>query len=234
MTGPAPAFPPLLRGVAVAGAEDPFDHACVLAAQGCDGGTVVHNVRADRLRAAIVFAPEVPLRRAMAMLPVCGLGFQNALGALAPPEVAVHLGWDGAVRVNGAVCGGFRAAAPGADPDAVPDWLVIGLDLAIIPTAADPDADPDVTALYEEGCGEVDPLALLEAWMRHALVWISRWEDEGNAPVHRDWQELLMPAVGAAVAQGVVLGLDEDFGLLTGDGETTRLHPLHSIMEERS
>jgi hypothetical protein len=227
VTWPAPVFPPLLCGVAVAGADDPFDHARALAVRGCDGGTVVHNVQADRLRAAIVFAPEVALGRAMAMLPVCGLGFQNALGALAPPEVAVHLDWAGGILVNGATCGRLRAAALAGDPLVVPDWLVIGLDLAIVQTAADPGANPQVTALYDEGCAEVDPLTLLEAWVRHSLVWISRWEDEGNAPVHRDWSGLLMPAVG----QGAFIGLDEDFGMLIGDGGPTRLRPLHDIVE---
>ena len=58
---------------------------------GCDAGLVVHNISPDTLRAAIVFAPEVTLEEAIVMLPTCGIGFQNALGALAPPAVAVHL-----------------------------------------------------------------------------------------------------------------------------------------------
>lgn len=227
MIRPAPVFAPLMCGVALTGPGDPFDHARALAARGCDGGSVVHDVRADRLRAAIVFAPEVPLRRAMAMVPVCGLGFRSALGALAPPEVAVHLAWDGGILVNGAVCGRLRAAASGTDPRAVPDWLVIGLDLAIMQARADPGADPQRTTLCDEGCAGVDPLALLEAWARHTLVWISRWQDEGNAPVHRDWRGLLMPAVG----QGEFIGLNEDFGMVIGDGTTTRLVALHDILE---
>ena len=105
-----PSFPPLLRGEQVGGATDPFDKARALAALGCDGGTVVYNPQVDRLRAAMVFAPEVPLEQAMTMLPVCGVGFQNALGALAPPEVAVHLDWDGAIFVNGARCGGLSSS----------------------------------------------------------------------------------------------------------------------------
>ena len=98
--GAAPTFPPLLTGIAVTGRVEPFDRARALAALGCDAGTVVHNVTADRLAAALVLAPEVPLSRAMAMLPACGLGFQNALGALGPPEVAVHLDWAGGLRRN--------------------------------------------------------------------------------------------------------------------------------------
>ena len=82
----SPVFPPLLTG---AQAEDPFAQACAEARQGCDAGLVLYNLGPSVLQAAIVFAPEVPLAQAMAMLPLCAVGFQNALGALAPPEVAV-------------------------------------------------------------------------------------------------------------------------------------------------
>ena len=88
----------------------------------------------------------------MAMLPVCGVGFQNALGALAPPEVAVHLEWAGQIRVNTARCGRLRAAASGSDPAVAPDWLVIGLDIPILQTSLDPEHTPDVTALRPTGC----------------------------------------------------------------------------------
>ncbi|MDP2738655.1 MAG: P-loop NTPase [Pseudorhodobacter sp.] len=37
---------------------------------------------------------------------VCAVGAQNALGALAPPESAVHLDWTGGIRLNGGHCGG--------------------------------------------------------------------------------------------------------------------------------
>ena len=67
-----PVFPPLFAGQAVEGRTDPFAKACALAALGCDGGTVVYNIAADRLAATIVFAPEVVLEDAMAMLPACG------------------------------------------------------------------------------------------------------------------------------------------------------------------
>ncbi len=106
-----PVFPPLLTGHPVQGREAPFDRAQAMAALGCDSGTVVYNIQADHLRVAVVFAPEVQLQDAMAMLPLCAVGFQNALGSLAPPEVAVHLGWDGLICVNGARCGAFRTAA---------------------------------------------------------------------------------------------------------------------------
>ena len=69
------------------------------------------------------------------MLPICGIGFQNALGALAPPEVAVHLLWSGGVLINGARCGKLRVSANHQDPTKVPDWLCVGLELDLWPAS---------------------------------------------------------------------------------------------------
>lgn len=235
MTETQPSFPPLMSGVGVEGAIDPFDKARSMATLGCDAGTVVYNIQANLMRAAIVFAPEVPLEAAMAMLPLCGVGFQNALGALAPPEVAVHLEWGGAIRVNGALCGRLRAASSGAEPAQQPDWLVVGLEIPIMQTAADPGHTPGMTALYDEGCAEVSPMHLAESWARHTLVWVNRWEDEGNRPLHTEWMGLAH-GVGERIdffdKSGSFLGVDETFGMLIRDGDTTHLVPLSRVLED--
>ncbi|WP_208349522.1 biotin/lipoate--protein ligase family protein [Pseudaestuariivita rosea] len=229
-----PTFPPLLQGYGVTGAMDPFDQAQAQAALGCDAGLVVHNVQADRLRAAMVFAPEVPLDQAMVMLPACGIGFQNALGALAPPEVAVHLEWAGGIRVNGASCGFFQAASSGTDGSQAPDWLVIGLEVPFIQPSNAPGLTPDQTALYDEGCVDIDPAQLLESWARHMLVWINRWSDEGTGPLHREWMGLAHGVGEAATVgdqAGTFVGVDEHFGMLLRDDKTTHLIPLRMILK---
>lgn len=229
-----PAFPPLLRGEAVA--RDPFAAACRRAAEGCEAGLVLHALPPGRLEAALVLAPEVPLGEAVVMLPLCGVAFQNALGALAPPEVAVHLDWDGAIRVNGARCGRLRVASDAVDPAALPRWLVVGLDLALWPEDdAAPGLRPDRTSLFAEGCGEVDPVHLLESWAHHALLWIGRWEEDGPRAVHAEWAGLAH-GIGGAVARGGVAGtfagVDERFGMLVRDEEgAIRLVPLTTLLE---
>ncbi|NOD33725.1 MULTISPECIES: biotin/lipoate--protein ligase family protein [unclassified Ruegeria] len=226
-----PVFPPLLTGHPVQGGEDPFDRAQAMAALGCDAGTVVYNIQADRLRVAIVFAPEVPLQDAMAMLPLCAVGFQNALGALAPPEVAVHLGWDGLICVNGAKCGKFRVTSSDVSADQEPDWLIVGWELALLQTSEAPGETPDVTALYDEGCADVSATQLVESWSRHTLTWLNRWQEDGNAPLHAEWMGLLRGVGDPLDHGGVFLGTDERFGMLIRDGSETHLRPLTEVLE---
>lgn len=230
----APGFPPLFSGLAVEGQIDPFDKACVEAARGCDAGLVVHNLGANRLRAALVLAPDVVLREAMAMLPLCGVGFQNALGALAPPEVAVHLEWSGGLRINGASCGALRVAASDNDPANQPDWLVVGLELALWPESDTPGDTPDQTSLYAEGCADVNAVDLLESWVKHTLVGINTWQDDGAGTLHKDWRSLahgLGEDITMNAVSGTFLGIDEDFGMLLRTGDTTRLIPLTDLLE---
>lgn len=230
-----PTFPPLMQGQPVGAGIDPFTKAQALAALGCDAGTVIYRLDHDVLRAAIVFAPDVVLSEAMVMLPLCAVGLQNALGALAPPEVAVHLEWDGPLRINGARCGGFEIAASGTDPSSVPDWLVVGLTLPLWPTREETGETPDETALYAEGCAEVDAITLLESWTRHTLAHINRWSDEGVEPLHRDWRGLAWN-IGEDISlhgfTGTFLGVDEAFGMLLRTDQDTKLLPLTDLLEE--
>ena len=240
---PRPAsFPPLMQGEELA-AGDPFAKACMRAMLGCDSGLITYRISADHLRAALVLAPEEPLSRAMLALPACALGLQNALGALAPPEVAVHLGWDGALWVNGARAGRMRAAASTAAPEAVPDWLVIGIELQLLPRGAgegggEGGLDPTRTSLAEEGCGDIAPLRLLESWARHALVWLSRLEAGDIRALHAEWRglahglgkEVALEAGGEALG-GHFLGIDEDFAMLLRKGTITRAIPLTRLLE---
>ena len=205
-----PTFPPLFAGEELTGRADPFERAKAQAIAGCDPGTIIYNLSSEALRAAIVFGPEVPLEDAMAMLPACGVGFQNALGSLAPPEVAVHLEWDGNIRVNGARCGYLKASASTQESGTEPDWLVIGLHLDLLPAGDSPGDNPDRTALYEEGCADVEAQALLLAALVEVVDQLAL-----VAP-------LLAAAVGALVqprsAEDVVVPGLGTGGELTGKG----------------
>lgn len=222
-----PLLPPLFTGQNAAGG-DPFAMAVAAADVGCDAGLVIYELAADRLRASIVFAPDVPLSEAAVILPICGVGLQNAIGALGPPEVGVHLGWDGNIYVNGGRCGVLRMAASGA-PEAEPDWLVVDLTLSLWPDSDETGLSPDQTALYAEGCAEIDAVSLLEAWVRHTLVGINTWSDGGTAQIHREWQGLahgLEGDITVAGQTGTYIGLDDNLGLLLKIDDKTTLIPL--------
>ncbi|MCA0922477.1 biotin/lipoate--protein ligase family protein [Pseudooceanicola nanhaiensis] len=235
MSTEALSFPPLMYGEEVP--SDAFNHACMKAMMGCDAGLVAYAAERNRVEAALVFAPEVPLMRAMTMLPLCGVGFQNALGALAPPEVAVHLGWDGTIFLNGARCGSFRCMASRTVPQAAPDWLVVGFSLPLWPEDDRPAGErPDQTTLYAEGCSEVYPLPLVEAWARHTLHQLNRWEQDGPRALAAEWRGLAQD-MGEDVTRngvsGTFLGVDEDFGMLLRDAEgTTHQIPLTTLLEK--
>lgn len=238
----APSFPPLLKGQAADNGDDPFELAITRAVEGCEPGLIVYGLTPDYLRAAIVLAPEVPLSEAMAMLVACGIGFANALGALSPPEVGVQLGWDGSVFVNGAVCGDLQVATNAEDLEAVPDWLIVGLGVALFPSAAmeagmEGGETPNQTTLFQEGCDTVDPVRLLESWARHTLVWIHRWSEDGPGPLHAEWTGIaygigngLITAVAGETVTGKFLGTDEDFGMLIKTKSGTVVKPLTDLL----
>jgi len=227
-------LPPLMSGLAVGGAIDPFVTACAKASLGCDAGLMAYNISLDRLGAALVFAPDVRLSEAMTMLPLCGVGLQNALGSLAPPEVAVHLGWSGDIHVNGARCGRFRVTASSDESTALPDWLVVGFEIPLLSTTRNPGDDIEATALYEEGCAGVEPVTLIESWARHTLNWIARWEAEGSRSLHAEWRGIAQ-GIGESVQfgerSGTFLGIDENFGMLLREGDETHLFPLTTLLQ---
>lgn len=231
-------LPPLMTGKPVMDGTAPFEAAVSAARAGTDPGLILYDPLSPDLEAAIVLAPEAPLGEALAMVLACMIGLSDALGALGPPEMAVHFRWPGEIRVNGATCGHVRAAASHSDPAAEPDWLVLGVALAFR-LEGPAGARPDVTALENEGCGDLTPADLTEAWARHFLVWINRWLDDGMAPLHADWRaraadigDEIRITIGGETHEGRFTGLDEAGGMLLQSEGKTRLLPLTAFLED--
>ena len=225
-------FPPLLTGIAVTG--DPLAAALSSVTDEVEPGAVFYGTDATRLEVALVLAPETSLAEALPVTFAVGLGLNDAIGALAPPEVALHLVWPDRVRVNGALCGRMTVRAATRDPDTEPDWLIIGLDVPLLAAeGVEPGHAPDQTCLFEEGCGDLTAPDLVEAWARHMMNWLYIFLTEGFAPLHEEWrakahgigEEIVYPEAGTFV------GLDERGGLILKrpDGETA-LIPLTSVL----
>lgn len=229
--GSAPLFPPRLRGEEARPGEDVLDRAAQRAALGIDPGLIVWRAGGETVEAAVVLAPEVPLERAMGAVLAVANGLGDAIGALAPPEVAVHFDWPDGLRVNGARAGGFRARASTDDPAAEPDWLAIAIRVDLLPPVPPTgDVATDATGLYAEGCGEIAAVPLIESWSRHMLVWLNRLEDDGLAPVHRDWRARAWGMGEDLAAGGTFMGLDEHGGQLVRHQDRTELRPLTTML----
>lgn len=228
-----PEFPPLLTGKAVGARLDPFDKARAEALTGeVEPGLIHFSEAHDVLRAAVTLAPEQALADAAGAVFAVQLGLADALGALAPPEVAVHFTWPFGLKVNGASCGGFRASASLVDPGAEPDWLIVGLAVPIL-SDGHGGATPDRTTLHAEGCVDIAATDLLESWSRHMLVWIHTFMADGFGPLHEAWRGKC-DAIGQEITEpetGLFVGLDERGGMLLRQGASTRLIALTDMLE---
>lgn len=229
----SPRFPPLLSGEAVPRHTDPFNKAVSRAIAGVDSGTIFYSEAGDSLRAALVLAPETPLEEAIQAVYVAQIGLAESLGALAPPEVPVHFQWPDRIKVNGAVCGGVRFAADVSDPGAHPNWLVIGIDVPFLPASDEPGENPNQTCLVEEGCGGITPMALLESWSKHTLLWLTYFLDSGFERVHNEWRPRC-DTLGHEINQpktGIFVGLDEKGRMLLRQGAMTETVSLIAFAE---
>ncbi len=193
MAIPKLSAPSMYRPVVAGEGEDPFDMACTLAKDGADPATLVWAPGEDRLACAIVLGPEEPLGPSLLVALVAMVGIGDALGALIPPTIPVGFAWPDRILVSGATAGFLRVAsaeAPDADPDAdsVPDWMVLGLSIAMTDRSVETYRDGGLhTALHPEGCEDVGAQDLLESFSRHFLYWMNRWQDDGFAPVRGAW-----------------------------------------------
>lgn len=186
-----------------------------------EAGDFFWSQRLDRIELALVLEPESPFGESLTMLPLAMVAFGDALGAVAPPVVAVHFRWPDRVEVNGGFVGGFRIATSEVSGEAeIPDWLVVGFSIAVQMDLSDdaPGRRINETTLYDEGCGELTVDDLAESFGRHFLTWINRWQDEGFEPVRLAWLARLKQEKDS---EGVVTGPKRDLdshGGLCGEG----------------
>lgn len=138
---------------------------------------------AGRLDFALVLEPETPLVEARRAFIVAMVALGDALAAQGPPERAVGFGWPGEVRFDGGRLGGMRlAVAPETGADAVPDWMVIGVELiSDRDHLSGPGAHPDSVSLKEEEFA--DPPAIVESFAAYLMLNFDRWKHEGFASV---------------------------------------------------
>lgn len=224
-----PTFPPLLSGEKVARDLDPFAKAVGASMMSCDPGTVFYAEDSDTLRAAITLAPELPLKESVSVIHALMLSLADSLGALGPPELAVHFVWPSQLKINAARCGELRFKASTTQPDEIPEWLVIGLRVPFVrPESLEAGSDPSQTWLYEEGCIELTVPQIIESWSRHTLVWLNTFEDEGYQAIQDHWRAKC-DSIGSDIiypAEGTFVGTDGQGSLLLKRDGLTSIHHL--------
>ncbi len=180
---PAPlSLPPVFEAVHVA--ADAFGAARGMAVGGGEAGTLVVadlDPLAPRLEVAVILEPDRPAADCFPALPITMLAMADALAALGPPLKPIGLAWPDRLLLDGAETGRARLALPKPSAEPLPAWLVVGIALQwrFAGSSDEPGRTPDRTALLEEGFGEVTPAEIVEAFARHLLFWVGRWQEAG-------------------------------------------------------
>ena len=236
-----PHFPTIFRPYAVTADLDPFERAVEMAIDGTEAGTLLWSARQDVFECAIVLAPENSLEASMPIVLVAGLALGDSLGSLVPPVIAVTFGWPDRIDMNGGTVGKIQLVlADTPNPTAIPDWLVIGFSLANAGSFQRANgAGQHATTLTEEGC-QIDLLDLLEAFSRHFLAWINRWQGDGVQPVQQAWMSRTMEVgkpvkieVDGRQRQGTFKGLNEQCALELVDQGRHQVIPLDAVLKAR-
>ena len=186
-----PLLPPILTPIPVVKNVDVFAKAIAVAGKS-ETGTVLYSENPEYVEVAIILSPEVPKIKCNQMLYIMMVASGDAIGALAPPEVAVTYAFPGFIFLNRGEAGLVKIeVAPSNDDQSIPDWMVVGLKLRLNNNIEinEDEIHADITSLADEGGGYVSRTRAIESLSRHFLAWISQWEDEGFKPVTEVWNK---------------------------------------------
>jgi len=210
-----PTFPPLLKGHRVAAGKSPVKRAKAMVAKGELGaGDLLWTEDTNNLLFCIILEPEVSRARCNEMLFLMMVAFGDAIGALAPPEMAITYRWPNDIQLNDASIGNCTLEFSEGDVEGVPEWMIISLRVAIKPKDImhDPGNEAWRTTMWEEGCGDITRTELLESTARHFINWMHSWNEEGFKTIHDQWSGRACEK--AKILDGLIddefIGLDEN------------------------
>ena len=145
-------------------------------------GTLLWSDANGRLALALLLDSETSFEESAPVGLVAVVAMGDAIGALAPPVVAVTNSWPDRIEVNGALVGGTALhALSGAR-------LLLEAEVLISSAGEyEPGEKPEFTSLHEEGCVDITAVRLLESFARHFLSWLHRWQHDGFGPLRFHW-----------------------------------------------
>ncbi len=190
-----PVLPPGFTLATLRESGDAFAHACAIAPES-GAATLVWVRRFDIVEFAVVLEPDAPLREARLAHYLAMNALADALAVHCPPERPILFRWPDAVVYDHGLIGGGRTNWPKeCGEDAVPDWLVFGA--MVRATTMSPFAQGQTgVGMAEEGFEEVDAVDLIEAFARHLMLGVTRWQSDGARACVRRWLDRLDKAPG--------------------------------------
>ena len=230
-----PLLPPILTPIPVVNGIDVFAKAIAVAGKS-ETGTVLYSENPEYVEVAIILSPEIPKIKCNQMLYIMMVASGDAIGALAPPEVAVTYAFPGFIFLNRGEAGLVKVEiAPSNDDQSIPDWMVVGLKLRLNNNIEinENAINADVTSLADEGGGYVSRTRAIESLSRHFLAWVSQWEDEGFKPVTEVWNKRREETKVVTLKSGQEVswvGLDENgLAIVKSNAQELFLSPIDII-----
>ena len=221
-------------------APDAFAAAVAAAQDGAEAAAFFWSSRQDAADMAVVLRPDERQKHPLNVAYVAMNALGDALAHLLPVELPVEYEWPDRVLINSGVVGGIRLAAAEAPIGVAPDWVVLGVLLAVEADPEDEPGDhPDVTTFGDELGPDDRPTAtdILEAFGRTFLQWISRWQDEGFAPVARAWLDRSLGRHGPVFGRTHFLkvrGIDDDGSALLEQERIVRVAPIAQALKRKT
>ena len=132
----------------------------------------------------LVLRPDCAPRQAAQLGFAAGVALGDAIGSVCPP-LDVTYKWPNDVLLNGRKVAGILLESK-ADTEGGLEWLLLGVgaNVASFPKDA---AYPTTSLRFEGTPAEVTEVDLLEAFARHFMAWVSKWLDDGFAPLRAAW-----------------------------------------------
>ncbi len=190
-------------------------------------GDLLWSEDRNTMRFTVVLEPEVKRQRCGEMVHLLMVAFGDAAGSISAPEIAINYRWPSEILVNEASVGSVDVILSDEHSDEIPNWMILGISIAIAPNTAiqDPGIDADRTTMWDEGCGDISRTELLESVSRHLVNWIHTWSEDGFRPVHEQWMGRISEKnkLSPVLASGVFQGLDAHGNALVKTDSGTKI-----------
>lgn len=178
------------------------------------------------LYTSLLLRPEVPLREAAQLGFVASVAVFDACARVADPGYDFRCKWPNDILLFDKKVAGLLLESEGGGDDAPPDFVVLGMgvNLQKFPTEQAEGAYPATS--FAEQALEVAPETFLEAYATSFLEWVSRWVDDGFAPIRENWLwrakgigEPIQVRLERETLEGTFKDLDDNGALLLDQGE---------------